>query len=200
MNNEASHVSQDSSLPDYDIPDLIKRTQEGDSQAIATLYSLHYRKIYTFAYYRLSGNVVLAEDIVEEVFLRAFRMIGSFKWKGVSFSAWLITIARNLIVDLSRRSETLPLEEAWLDNSLDPSKIIEEAVLQQEVYQALEKLTADQKDVIILRFFEDFSISETAKITGKTVDAVKRLQARALAMLERNMVRNENDWNENKGN
>lgn len=193
MNNEASHISRESSLPDYDIPNLVQRTQEGDSQAIATLYSLHYQKIYTFAYYRLSGNVPLAEDIAEEVFLRAFRTIGSFKWKGVSFSAWLITIARNLIVDLSRRPEALPLEETWLDTSLDPSKIVEEAVLQQEMYQALEKLTVDQKDVIILRFFEDFSIAETAKITGKTIEAVKRLQARALAMLGRNMVRNEHD-------
>ena len=193
MNNEASHISQGSSLSDHDIPNLVQRTQDGDSQAVATLYSLHYQKIYTFVYYRLSGNVPLAEDITEEAFLRAFRTIGSFRWKGVSFSAWLITIARNLIVDQSRRPEALPLEETWQDSSPDPEKLVEQNAAQQEMYAALETLTADQKDVILLRFFDDFSLAETAKITGKTVDAVKRLQARALAALENSMTRNEQD-------
>lgn len=193
MNNEASHISQGSSLSDHDIPNLVQRTQDGDSQAVATLYSLHYQKIYTFVYYRLSGNVPLTEDITEEAFLRAFRTIGSFRWKGVSFSAWLITIARNLIVDHSRRPEALPLEETWQDSSPDPEKLVEQNAAQQEMYAALEKLTTDQKDVILLRFFDDFSLAETAKITGKTVDAVKRLQARALAALENSMTRNEQD-------
>jgi RNA polymerase sigma-70 factor (ECF subfamily) len=191
MNNEASHISQGSSSPEADIPRLVERTQEGDSQAVATLYSLHYQRIYTFAYYRLDGNVPLAEDITEEAFMRAFRMIGTFQWKGVSFGAWVITIARNLIVDLLRRPEALPLQETWLDASLNPEKAVEQDITNKELAMALEKLTPDQKEVIILRFFEDFSIADTAKITGKSVDAVKRLQARALIMLESKLTSDE---------
>ena len=191
MNNEASHISQGSSSPEADIPRLVERTQEGDSQAVATLYSLHYQRIYTFAYYRLDGNVPLAEDITEEAFMRAFRMIGTFQWKGVSFGAWVVTIARNLIVDMLRRPEALQLQETWLDASLDPEKAVEQDITNKELGMALEKLTPDQKEVIILRFFEDFSIAETAKITGKSVDAVKRLQARALIVLESKLTRDE---------
>ena len=187
MNNEASHISPGSSLTDYDIPDLIRRIQNGDSQAVATLYNTHYQKVYRFTYYRLNGDVFLAEDVTEEVFLRAFQMINTFKWKGISFNAWLIAIARNMIIDLVRRPEALPLEETWVDIALDPQNIFENNNALKEMYKALEKLTGDQKDVIILRFFEDFSLAETAKITGKTIDAIKRLQARALASLENTM-------------
>ncbi len=183
MNNERINISQGFSPPEYDIPNLVQRSQEGDSQAVATLYSLHYQRIYTFAFYRLNGDVPLAEDVTEEVFIRAFRMIGTFRWKGVSFGAWLVTIARNLIVDHLRRPEDLPLEETWLDSSIDPAKIVEQEMTHKEMFRALQKLTPDQKDVIVLRFFEDFSLAETAKITGKTIEAVKRLQARALTTL-----------------
>jgi RNA polymerase sigma-70 factor (ECF subfamily) len=193
MNNEASNISQGSSLPEQDILNLIQRTLDGDSQALATLYNLHYQKIYTFAYYRLNGNEPLAEDITEEAFLRAFQAIGSFKWKGTSFSAWLITIARNLIVDLMRHPEALPLEETWLDASLDPAKITEHEMTRRTIHRALEKLTLEQKDVIILRFFEDLSIAETAQIVGKTTYAVKRLQARALVMLGSNLTKEETE-------
>ena len=193
MNSEASEIPQAASLPEHDILDLIQRATGGDSQSVATLYDLHYQKVYTFAYYRLDGNVPIAEDITEETFMRAFRAIDSFKWKGASFNAWLITIARNLIIDFARRPETLPLEETWLDTESDPAKITEQAMGNAEVRLALEKLTLEQKDVIILRFFDDLSIAETAEIVGKTVFAVKRLQARALAMLGNNMIKEEND-------
>ena len=123
--------------------------------------------------------------------MRAFRMIGTFQWKGVSFGAWVVTIARNLIVDMLRRPEALQLQETWLDASLDPEKAVEQDITNKELGMALEKLTPDQKEVIILRFFEDFSIAETAKITGKSVDAVKRLQARALIVLESKLTRDE---------
>ncbi len=189
MNNEASYRSQGIQPSEIDIPTLIQRAQNGDSQAVSALYSLHYQKVYTFAYYRLGGNVHLAEDIAEETLIRAFRVIGTFKWKGISFSAWLTTIARNLIIDLLRRPEPLPLEETWVDAALDPAKIVEQSLVNAEMLHAIEKLTPEQKDVIILRFFEDFSLEETAKITEKTIAAVKRLQARALAALEGNLLK-----------
>ena len=78
-----------------------------------------------------------------------------------------------------------------MDASLDPEKAVEQDITNKELGMALEKLTPDQKEVIILRFFEDFSIAETAKITGKSVDAVKRLQARALIVLESKLTRDE---------
>lgn len=189
MNNEASHISQGSAPPETDIPNLVQRIQEGDSQAVAALYSMHYQQLYTFAYYRLEGNVPLAEDITEEAFLRAFKTIGTFKWRGVSFGAWLVTIARNLIVDMLRRPDTLQLQETWLDATSDPEKLVEQTLTNKELGVALEKLTSEQKEVIILRFFDDFSIAETAKILGKSIDAIKRLQARALVVLESNLSR-----------
>ncbi|MBI3161868.1 MAG: sigma-70 family RNA polymerase sigma factor [Chloroflexi bacterium] len=189
MNNEGTNTSLASSLPEGEILALIQRALDGDAQAVAELYDLHYQKVYTFSYYRLNGDVALAEDVTEDTFLRAFRAIGSFRWRGTSFSAWLITIARNLIVDLSRLPETLPLEETWLDTSSDPAKITESEMSNAEVRRSLHKLTLEQKDVIILRFFDDMSIAETAESMGKTIHAVKRLQARALAALGNSLAR-----------
>ena len=171
-------------MPEGHILALIQRVLDGDSQAVAELYSLYYQKVYTFSYYRLGGNTLMAEDITEDTFIRAFGSIRTFKWKGGSFTSWLITIARNLIVDTLRRPEALPLEDFWLDANSDPGLIFDELSSHQDVHQALDKLTIEQKDVIILRFFDDLTLEETSDAIGKSVTSVKRLQARALAAMQ----------------
>jgi RNA polymerase sigma-70 factor (ECF subfamily) len=189
MNNERTNISQGVYPPESDIHGLIRRTLEGDSQAVAALYNLHYKMVYTYAYYRLDGNRLLAEDITEEVFIRAFRTIGTFQWKGKTFGAWLVAIARNMIVDQYRRPEALQLKESLIDSSLDPAGIVEREAIYSEMMRIVANLTSDQREVIVLRFFDDFSVAETAKIIGKSMDAVKRLQARALVVIGDKLAR-----------
>lgn len=175
------------SAADPDERELVRGAQRGDRACFAALYDRYYRRVYAYAFYRADGDPAAAEDVTQEVFLRAFRAIGRFAWRDASFLAWLLTIARNLLVDRARRPQPLPLDGREDDLTADPIAAAEGRLTRREVAAALARLTADQREAIILRFLDGLSIAETSRIMGKTEDAVKRLQARGLAALRRHL-------------
>ena len=77
---------------------LIRRAQQQDQQAFAQLYEEHFDKIYRYVVLKI-GSRTEAEDITQQVFLKALRSVSSFRWKGTPFSAWLFRIAHNQVVD-----------------------------------------------------------------------------------------------------
>ena len=77
---------------------LVELAQRGDAEAFGQLYDHYVPSVYRYVYYRV-GTHALAEDITSETFLRALRSLGSFRWQGRDFGAWLVTIARNLVTD-----------------------------------------------------------------------------------------------------
>jgi RNA polymerase sigma-70 factor (ECF subfamily) len=170
--------------------DLIRRAKEYDPAAFAEIYERYYQSIFNYIYYRVSDPTI-AEDLCSEVFLKAMEAIQSFTFQGVPFSAWLYRIAANLVIDHYRRQPPQPnvsLEDSRPPVAEDnPGVALEERFTHQELWRALRKLTADQQQVIILKFVEGLSNSEVAQILGKTEGAVKSLQHRALASLGRLM-------------
>ena len=92
---------------------LVRRAQENDREAFAQLYEAHFDRIYRYLVLKL-GDVTEAEDMTQQVFLKALQSISSYKWKGVSFSAWLYRIAHNQTVDYYRKKgkrEATPLDD-----------------------------------------------------------------------------------------
>jgi len=167
--------------------ELVSRAQTRDSAAFAELYDLHYRRVYTYVYYRVS-NQELAEDLAADVFVRGWQAIGSFDYRGVPLAAWLLRIARNRVIDHFRRSgsrETVELEEHQPDTAIDPVSEVENRLLQEDLARLLKHLTADQRDVIILKFFEGMSNAEVSQILSKPEGAIKSLQHRGLAAMRR---------------
>jgi len=174
---------QNAAVPDE--WELVQGARRGDRACFGALYDRYYRRVYAYAYYRADGNAAAAEDVTQEVFLRALRAIERFRWQDASFLAWLLTIARNLLTDQARRPAPVPLDGHEDDLTADPVAAAEGNLARREVAAALARLTPDQREAIILRFLEGLSIAETSRIMGKTEDAVKRLQARGLAALRR---------------
>ncbi len=84
---------------------LVELARGGDSEAFGMLYDHYHVAVYRFIYYRV-GSVALAEDITSETFFRALRSMGSFRWQGKDFGAWLMTIARNLTTDHFKAGRT----------------------------------------------------------------------------------------------
>ena len=180
----------DSQVQD-DERELIRRAKEYDLEAFAEIYKRYYHSIYNYIYYRVSDTSI-AEDLCSEVFLKALEAIQSFTFQGVPFSAWLYRIAGNLVIDHYRRQPPQPeisLEDTNRPLVADdnPGAALEQYFTHQELRQALRQLTADQQQVIILKFVDGLSNSEVAQILGKTEGAVKSLQHRALASLGRLM-------------
>jgi RNA polymerase sigma-70 factor (ECF subfamily) len=101
---------------------------------------------------------------------------------------WLLRIARNLMVDYLRgqpKSSDLPLREDLLPTEAGPSEIFETKLTRGQLVRAYSNLTEDQQDVIILKFMEGLSNTQVAQVLGKSEGAIKSLQHRALASLNR---------------
>lgn len=176
--------------------ELIRRAKDYEPDAFAEIYERYYQRIYNYIYYRVSDGVT-AEDLCSEVFVKAMEAIDSFTFQGVPFSAWLYRIAGNLVIDHYRRQPAQP-EMAWEDTRPliaddSPGDRLEQKFDHQELRRAVQGLTSDQQQVIILKFVDGLSNSEVAQILGKTEGAVKSLQHRALASLGRLMGENRQD-------
>lgn len=169
---------------------LVREAQAFSQEAWARLYDQYYGKIFSYCYLR-TGNRAASEDLAADVFLEALRGIERYRYRGVPLSAWLYRIARNLTADHLRHNAqrpTVPL--AAEDEHVGPAAHddIERSALRQDVQDALGRLTEDQQQVIVLRFFQGLSHQETAAVMGRRSGAVRVLQDRALKALRRHMV------------
>ncbi len=176
-------------MPTNTESELIQRAKTGDLMALGTLYNLHVDRIYQYIRYR-TGDDQTAEDITAEVFLRAIESIGSYDDHGAPFIAWLYRIASARVVDFWRRAkhnQTAPLDDPLLQDGLVTSdEDIDIDFLQhRSLWQAMQQLTDEQQNVIILKFKQGLNNAEIAHILGKTEGAVKALQRRALEALAR---------------
>jgi RNA polymerase sigma-70 factor (ECF subfamily) len=157
-----------------------------DPDAWQSLFERYYDKMYRFAYVR-TGDASAAEEIAAEVFVAAASGIGRYKDTGAPFASWLYRVARNLTadhLDRRRRRPVVALDAveisvgAW-DGAVDDAA---------DIARALAGLTKDQQEVLLLRFFSDCSLEETAGAMGKKVGAIKVLQHRALAAMKRQLT------------
>jgi RNA polymerase sigma-70 factor, ECF subfamily len=172
---------------------LVRQAQAGDAEAFGQLYDDYVEGIYRFCYYRVS-SVSLAEDLTSETFFRALRSIGSFRWQGRDFGAWLTTIARNLVTDHYRSSrarlETVSSELPERDD-LGPGPE-DEAITRltnEALGQALHALSAEQRDCLVMRFLQGLTTAQTAEVLGRSEGAVRQLQLRAVRSLARRLPR-----------
>ena len=168
---------------------LIAEARAYSQDAWGQIYDMHYVQIYRYCYLRL-GNRALSEDLASEVFLEALRGIRKYEYRGLPFRAWLFRIAHNLLADHARRNarqHTVPLDDSHADRLETPDST-EGAALREDVREALRQLPEAQKQVILLRFFQDLPHDEIAAIMGKRSGAVRALQHRALNGLHRLMT------------
>jgi len=164
---------------------LVQKAIKNDPQAFGRLYDMHVDRVYRHVYYRV-GNTADAEDLTQQVFLKAWQAIGRYKKTKSPFVAWLMKISHNLVIDFYRakKSETY-IDFEIVDNKpdTDPQHLVETQFNQQGMRQAILKLKGDQQQVILLRFIEDFSYAEIAAALGKSEGAIRVILHRALAKL-----------------
>jgi RNA polymerase sigma-70 factor, ECF subfamily len=166
---------------------LVELARGGDTEAFGMLYDHYQASVYRFLYYRV-GSVALAEDLMSETFFRALRSMGSFRWQGKDFGAWLMTIARNLTADHYKAGRTR-LEYATEDMSPHdsatdgPETEVLASLTNDALLTALKQLPAEQQECLVMRFLQGLSIAETAKVLGRSDGAVKQLQLRGVRNL-----------------
>jgi RNA polymerase sigma-70 factor (ECF subfamily) len=169
---------------------LVDRAQSGDREALEELYLIHFDRIYSYLHVTV-GNRHDAEDLTTQTFLRMLESIGKFRWQSAPFSAWLFRIAHNLSMDHFRASRRWQPEEEPPEPPADESTSAEQGALQsigqKSMLELIENLSGEQQQVLTLKFVFNFSNGEVATILGKTEGAIKSLQHRALASLQKQL-------------
>ena len=177
---------------------IVERAQQGDNEAFAHLYESHFDKIFRYVVMKI-GNQMEAEDMTQQVFVRAYESIGSYRSRGVPFSAWLFRIAHNQMVDYVRKrskKQTISLDETLpiMDNT-NLEHDVETKFEMEKVATAAKQLTKAQQEVISLRFAGGLSIAEVAKTMRKSEGAIKALQHSAILALRKTLLAGEKSGN-----
>jgi RNA polymerase sigma-70 factor (ECF subfamily) len=171
---------------------LVERAQRGDRSALEDLYLLHFDRIYSYLHMSV-GSRHDAEDLTTQTFVKMLEAIGRFQWRSVPFSAWLFRIAHNLAMDHFRANRRWQPEEEVLENVQGEETSAEDQALvslgETSMLELIERLSPEQRQVLTLKFVFRFSNGEAASILGKTEGAVKSLQHRALASLQKHVSR-----------
>src|SRR3954464_3713968 len=167
---------------------LVERAQAGDRGALEELYLLHFDRIYSYLHMSV-GNRHDAEDLTTQTFLKMLESIGRFRWQSAPFSAWLFRIAHNLAMDHFRARRRWQPEEEVPEppGSEEPSAELEamQSIGRQSMLELIDKLSPEQQQVLTLKFVFNFPNADVAKILDKTEGAIKSLQHRALASLQK---------------
>ena len=169
---------------------LVGRAQKGDREALEELYLIHFDRIYSYLHVSV-GNRHDAEDLTTQTFLRMLESIGKFRWQSAPFSAWLFRIAHNLAMDHFRANRRWQPEEDVPEPEPDESTSAEtgalESIGRKSMLELIEELSPEQQQVLTLKFVFNFANADVATILGKTEGAIKSLQHRALASLQKQL-------------
>lgn len=168
----------------------LERARSFDRKALTSIYDDYQQPLYRYIY-RQVGDVEVARDLTAEVFQRLLQAFEKGHGPEQKLKAWLYRVAHNNVVDYYRRQQHrqhLPLDERLIENGDSPAVLAERNISAQQVRKALQNLTPDQQQVITLKFLQGFSNSEVAELLDKPIGAVKSLQHRALAALQRQMA------------
>jgi RNA polymerase sigma-70 factor (ECF subfamily) len=170
---------------------LVERARRGDRDAVEGLYRQHVDRIHGYLAHTV-GNPHDAEDLTEQTFVRMIESIDRFRWGSAPFSAWLFRIARNLALDHFRATRRChpdadPPQPA---GALEPSA--EDRFLagfgRSGLVRSFRMLPPEQQQVLLLRIVWGLTSAETAATMEKSEAAVKALQHRALASLQRTVL------------
>ncbi len=168
---------------------IVRRCQQGEREALGTLYEMYKKMIYNIAY-RMTSNHADSEEIVQEVFLKVYQKIGSFRGDS-SFSCWLYRIAVNQGFSYWRRKgrrggkELLPLSVG--ENLRQQKKEGERVLFHHYLQRAIASLPGSYRAVFVLHDIEGFTHQEVATITGCSVGSSKSMLAKARLKMRRHL-------------
>ncbi|MGE5041970.1 MAG: RNA polymerase sigma factor [Candidatus Levyibacteriota bacterium] len=168
------------------LKDLIQKAQSGDRNAFGEIYQLYYKKIYRYCSFNVY-DAAAAQDICQETFVKAWIKVKDFKMEKAdwSFQAFLFAIARNLIIDRSRAKKEYALEAyEELESDEDHYEALDKKADIERVRTAISKLEEVERQIVILRFFEEMDSKEVANILKIKDGALRVRQSRVLSKLK----------------
>jgi RNA polymerase sigma-70 factor (ECF subfamily) len=164
---------------------LLSRARTGDKAAMREIYEQYFSAVYNFIRLR-TDDLATADDLTSEVFTKLMRTFHTGKAPRTSLRGWLFRVARNVLYDQAgKREYTNEALDEWVPSSGedDPEVRLIQTLDAQRVRRAIQRLTPEQQEVLVLRFAQSLSLEETADIMSKPINTVKSLQFRAVNSL-----------------
>ncbi|HAF08880.1 MAG TPA: hypothetical protein DCK98_02205 [Chloroflexi bacterium] len=168
--------------------DLARRAGSGEAEAFGVLYDRYVDAVYRYVFYRVR-NEAEAEDVTSDVFMRALRAISKYEPRQ-AFLAWLYRIARNAVIDRSRRRaarQQVSFEDALAHPNADQVVHPDAGLLAGSdasvVREAMRQLTPLQQEILVLRYVEGFDTKTISKLVGKQDGTIRGIEFRALSAL-----------------
>lgn len=161
---------------------LLIEAAQNDPSRFAELYEQNFHRVYAYIARRVSDRVEI-QDLTAQVFHKALANLGKFKWKGSPFAAWLYRIAANSIADRAKQKMRESTDQPDPASESSTATDLEAVERRARLFSAVDKLSEDQRRVIVMRFADEKSIREIGQELGRSEGAVKQLQFRALENL-----------------
>jgi RNA polymerase sigma factor (sigma-70 family) len=163
--------------------ELVKGCLAGDHGAWESIVRQYNQRIYNLAY-RFVGRFDEAEDLTQEIFLKVFRTLNSYRPESGALVTWIVRVGRNHIIDHYRKFKTerthtdsLEVEYEKVEQNparyVSPVRALEQRELSERVHQALLRISEDLREAVILRDLEDFTYEEIADMLGLPLGTVK---------------------------
>lgn len=189
MNTTTYNLSASKPLePVMNETNLVRLAQQGDREMFSRLYEAYVSRIYRYVYFRVPDEA-LAEDITSQVFLKVWEKLNTYQVGQSPFMAWIYRIAHNTVIDYYRtRKAAISIEDAReveLSHYDDVDEKLDSQLQSQELRAALEGLTKDQQQVLLMKFVGGMSTTEIARKMRKQEGAVRALQMRGLQGLSK---------------
>ncbi|MEN2400133.1 sigma-70 family RNA polymerase sigma factor [Flavobacterium sp. MC2016-06] len=189
-------------MADLHIPDalLVRNYVEGNESALATLIKRHESKIYGFIYSKIADRDI-SNDIFQDTFIKVIKTLksNSYNEEG-KFLPWVMRISHNLIVDHFRKTKKMPMYRETEEFSIfsimsDDSLTIENKMIVDQVEidlkKIIEELPQDQKEVLVMRMYQDMSFKEISELTGVSINTALGRMRYALMNLRKIIDKNQ---------
>ena len=178
---------------------LVRNYIDGAESALATLITRHKQKIYSFIYSKVLDRDV-TEDIFQDTFIKVIRTLklGKYNEEG-KFLPWVMRIAHNLVIDHFRKNSRMPkfdnnqefnIFSVISDSSLNAEKTIIKEQVEQDVRRLIDELPEDQKQVLVMRMYNDMSFKEISENTGVSINTALGRMRYALINLRKVIDKN----------
>jgi RNA polymerase sigma-70 factor (ECF subfamily) len=153
-------------------------------------YDLVYRKyakdVFNYIWYRVGHNYEVAEDLTQEVFMRAFQHLDKFRQRGYAYRTYLLTIAKNVLVNYFKKTKsTISLNELTeIPDEITVDQQVERKIAATNLWRAVQNLSHNERDAILMYYRKDTPIKDISRIMGKSPNAVKIILSRGRKKLK----------------
>lgn len=173
-------------MVEAEIKQLIIKAKEGDSMAFGQVYTEYLTPVYRYLYFRL-GDKESADDLAQEVFIKVFESLDRITITDKTPLTYFYTVARNLLIDTYRKKKIPTIDEDQAENKLiDEDNPEKQTILKDDIRRlkgALQQISEDEADALVLKFIDNYPNKEIGQIMGKNEESVRQLQCRGLKSL-----------------